>query len=81
MKSRIEELLRQVRDRKITPEAALGRLADYPYQDLDFAKIDHHREVRKGFPEIIYGLGKTDAQILKIAREIVKKGGTSWSRG
>lgn len=75
MKSRIEGLLKRVRDREITPEAALECLADYPYQDLDFAKIDHHREVRKGFPEIIYGLGKTDAQILKISREIVKKGG------
>jgi NCAIR mutase (PurE)-related protein len=75
MKSRIEELFRQVRDGKITPEAALDRLADYPYQDLDFAKIDHHREVRKGFPEIIYGLGKTDAHILRISREIVKTGG------
>ena len=76
MKSRIEELFRLVRDREITPEAAIERLADYPYQDLDFAKIDHHREVRKGFPEIIYGLGKTDAHILEISRQIVKKGGS-----
>jgi NCAIR mutase (PurE)-related protein len=75
MKSRIEELLKQVRDRKISPEEALESLSDYPYQDLDFAKIDHHREVRKGFPEIIFGLGKTDAQIIGISREIVKKGG------
>jgi len=74
MKSQIEELLRRVRDRKMTPEEALRRLGDYPYQDLDFAKIDHHREVRKGFPEIIYGEGKTDAQILRISREIVDKG-------
>jgi pyridinium-3,5-biscarboxylic acid mononucleotide synthase len=76
MRSQIEELLRQVRDRKLSPEAALNRLKDYPYQDLDFAKIDHHREVRKGFPEIIYGQGKTDAHILKIAKAIVRKGGS-----
>jgi pyridinium-3,5-biscarboxylic acid mononucleotide synthase len=76
MKSRIEELFRQVRDREITPEEAIELLADYPYQDLDFAKIDHHREVRKGFPEIIFGLGKTDSHILEISREIVKKGGS-----
>ena len=75
MKSQIKELLRKVRDRELTPDAALERLAHYPYQDLDFAKIDHHRELRKGFPEVIYGLGKTDAQILTISREIVKKGG------
>jgi len=70
----IEDLLKRVHERAITPEEALRALKDYPYQDLHFAKIDHHRELRKGFPEIIYGLGKTDRQILDIAREIVKKG-------
>jgi hypothetical protein len=58
----------------MTPQDALKVLEDFPYQDLDFAKIDHHREVRKGFPEIIYGLGKTDEQILRIAEAIVGKG-------
>jgi NCAIR mutase (PurE)-related protein len=75
MKSRIEELLKNVRSGKISPEEALRHLSDYPYQDLDFAKIDHHREVRKGFPEIIFGLGKTDAHIVRISKEIVKRGG------
>jgi len=74
MRLQIEDLLKKVYERKISPEEALHALKDYPYQDLSFAKIDHHRELRKGFPEIIYGLGKTDAQILDIAREIVKKG-------
>ena len=74
MRSQIENLLKKVYERKISPEEALQALKDYPYQDLRFAKIDHHRELRKGFPEIIYGLGKTDAQVLEIAREIVKKG-------
>jgi NCAIR mutase (PurE)-related protein len=45
-----------------------------PYQDLAFAKIDHHRELRRGFPEIIFGQGKTPDQIVKISREILKKG-------
>ncbi len=76
MKSQLEDILRRVHDRKISPKEALRILKDYPYQDLDFAKVDHHRELRKGFPEIIYGLGKTDEQILKIAREIIKKGGS-----
>jgi NCAIR mutase (PurE)-related protein len=76
MKSQLEDILRRVRDRKLSPKDALHLLKDYPYQDLNFAKIDHHRELRRGFPEIIYGLGKTDEQILKIAGEIIKKGGS-----
>ena len=76
MKSKIRDLLHKVREGKLTPDEAMRRLEDYPYQDLGFAKVDHHRELRKGFPEIIYGLGKTDGQILGIAREIVKKGGS-----
>jgi NCAIR mutase (PurE)-related protein len=76
MKSQLEETLKKVHAGKLSPEEALKKLKDYPYQDLEFAKIDHYRELRKGFPEIIYGLGKTDEQILKIGREIVKKGGS-----
>jgi len=74
MKSQIEDILSKVQRGKLSPKEALRLLKDYPYQDLNFAKIDHNRELRRGFPEIIYGLGKTDEQILKIAREIVKKG-------
>jgi len=74
MRSQIEDILKRVHERKISPAEALHALKDYPYQDLRFAKIDHHRELRKGFPEIIYGLGKTDKQVLAIAQEIVKKG-------
>ena len=74
MKSQIEDILNQVHKGKLSPKQALKRLKDYPYQDLAFAKIDHHRELRRGFPEIIFGLGKTADQIIKISREILKKG-------
>ena len=74
MKSQLEEILIQVQKGKLSPKTALKRLKDYPYQDLAFAKIDHHRELRRGFPEIIFGLGKTAEQIIKIAREILIKG-------
>ena len=74
MISRLEDILDKVAAGRLTRADALRELKDYPYQDLDFAKIDHHRELRKGFPEIIYGPGKTPDQILKIALEIVKKG-------
>jgi hypothetical protein len=73
MKSLLEDVLKKVHKGKLTPEEALDTLKDYPYQDLTFAKIDHHRELRKGYPEIIYGLGKTDEQIITIAQEIIKK--------
>jgi NCAIR mutase (PurE)-related protein len=76
MKSQLEDILRKVHAGKLSPEEALKKLKDYPYQDLKFAKIDHHRELRKGFPEIVYGLGKSDEQIMEISREIVKKGGS-----
>jgi pyridinium-3,5-biscarboxylic acid mononucleotide synthase len=74
MKSQIENILTKVHKGEMNPREALKILKDYPYQDLDFAKVDHHREIRKGFPEIIYGLGKTDDQIIKIAKAIVRKG-------
>jgi NCAIR mutase (PurE)-related protein len=74
MKSQIEDILNRVHSGALTPHDAMKVLKDYPYQDLDFAKIDHHRELRMGFPEVIYGLGKTDDQIVRIAKAIVQKG-------
>lgn len=73
MKANIEDLLKKVHKGVLSPEKALTILKDYPYQDLIFAKIDHHRELRRGFPEVIYGPGKTDEQIVKISRAILKK--------
>ena len=75
MKSQLKVVLNKVHLGKLSPEEAFLVLKDYPYQNLGFAKIDHHRELRKGFPEIIFGMGKTEEQILKISREIIKKGG------
>jgi NCAIR mutase (PurE)-related protein len=74
MKKRLEEILEKVRDGQLTPAQALERLGDFPYCDLDFAKVDHLREVAKGAPEIVFGLGKTPVQIVRISREILKKG-------
>ena len=74
MKTELREVLEKVAAGGMSPEEAFQKLRDYPYQDLGFAKVDHHREVRKGFPEIIYGQGKTAAQILGIAEEICRRG-------
>jgi NCAIR mutase (PurE)-related protein len=74
VKKRLQEILKRVSERRLSPEKALEALTDFPYRELDFAKVDHHREVRKGTPEIVFGLGKTPDQIVRIAREIIKKG-------
>ena len=55
---------------------AIRELRYLPYSDLGFARVDHHRAIRQGFPEVILGLGKTPAQIAAIASEIVTRGST-----
>jgi NCAIR mutase (PurE)-related protein len=74
MKIRLQEILEKVHKGEMTPEDALSSLKDYPYQDLAFAKIDHHRELRRGFPEVVFGLGKTEKQIEEICHNIIKNG-------
>jgi pyridinium-3,5-biscarboxylic acid mononucleotide synthase len=74
VKKRLEEILEKVRAGKLTPAKALELLEGFPYCDLEFAKVDHHREVAKGTPEVVFGLGKTPVQIGRIALEILGKG-------
>lgn len=62
----IKELLEQVRDGHMTPEAAEIRLRDLPFEELDFAKLDHHRSVRRGFGETVFCQGKTAEQCAEI---------------
>lgn len=58
----------------MTVKKALDSLEGYPFCDLDFAKIDHHRELFRGVPEVVFAPGKTPEQIAMIAGEIIKKG-------
>lgn len=74
MKSLLKDILEQVHQGQLTVDKAVNKLKDFPYQDLGFAKVDHHRELRKGYPEIIFGLGKTEDQIKKISKAILDKG-------
>jgi pyridinium-3,5-biscarboxylic acid mononucleotide synthase len=71
-------LLDAVSDRLIAPDLAhrqlLAVMRDQPFEDLGFAKVDHHRSIRQGFPEVILGLGKTADQIAAIAARIVARG-------
>jgi pyridinium-3,5-biscarboxylic acid mononucleotide synthase len=58
---------------KLTPAQAIERLKHLPFEDLDFAKVDHHRTLRQGFAEVIFGKGKTAEQIAKIVRAMLGK--------
>ena len=54
-----KELLEAVRDGKVSVEEAAEQLKTLPYENLGFARLDHHRELRTGFPEVIFSQGKT----------------------
>ena len=67
-------LLEDVADHRQTPEEVLSKLVRLPYEDLGFAKIDHHRSLRTGLPEVIYGAGKTIEQIVAIFERLSASG-------
>ena len=67
-------LLRQVQEGRLAPEDALLELKMEPFEDLGYAKIDHHRQLRQGVPEVIFGSGKTAGQIAGISRALLDKG-------
>jgi NCAIR mutase (PurE)-related protein len=71
---RIESLLNSVKSGKTSIDEAMLQLKSLPFEDLGFARVDHHRSLRKGFPEVIWGEGKTSGQILKIMKQLKKKG-------
>jgi NCAIR mutase (PurE)-related protein len=75
IRERVRDLLQQVADGTVTPERALQDLTEEPMESLDFATIDHHRALRQGFPEVIYGAGKTSGQIVAIAEKIAERNG------
>jgi NCAIR mutase (PurE)-related protein len=76
----LQELLERVASGSIDVAAARDQLLDVlrarPFEDLGFARVDHHRSVRQGFPEVVLGLGKTPAQIAAIAAQIAAHGST-----
>ena len=71
----IRKLFEQVRQGKTSPDEAVNRLRHLPFEDLGFAKVDHHRALRNGMPEIILGEGKTAAQVAGIFARLAKHGG------
>lgn len=70
---RLRTLLEEVRQGSVEVDAALLQLRHMPFEDLGFAKIDHHRAIRHGIPEVIFGKGKTPEQIVTIASHLAEK--------
>ncbi len=78
---KIERILKDLSSGKATVSEAMELLRTLPYEDLHFAKLDHHRELRKGIPEAVYSPGKTDEQVLRIAeRTLDRKGEAVFTR-
>jgi NCAIR mutase (PurE)-related protein len=71
----LASLLEDVRCGAVTPDEAAARLRRLPFADLGFARVDHHRRLRQGLPEAIYGPGKTPAQCAEIVSELLAGGG------
>lgn len=70
----IKRILQEVQNGTSSVDSALQQLRDLPFEDVGFAKIDHHREIRTGYPEVIFCAGKTTGQILKIMEMMKEKG-------
>ncbi len=68
----ILKLLKRVEAGKLSAHAAVERLKHLPFEDIDFAKVDHHRALRQGYAEVIFGKGKTPGQVAEIVRTMVK---------
>ena len=74
-KTEVLELMRRVKDGNVSPEDALEKMRLMPFEDLGYAKVDHHRAIRQGAGEVIYGQNKTPEQIISIV-EAMQKAGT-----
>ena len=73
-KTSLLELLAEVQRGQVSPESASERLASLPFEDIGHARIDHHRSLRLGLPEVIYAAGKTPQQTAEIFARMAEKG-------
>jgi NCAIR mutase (PurE)-related protein len=72
---RVEEILSSVRDGTISVEDGVAALEMLPFEDMGFACLDHHRQIRKKFPEVIYSPGKSCEQLVQIMESLIRQGG------
>ena len=73
-KDQVRKLLLEVKAGETEPDEALKKLAGLPFEDLSYARVDHHRELRSGFPEVIFGQDKNPEHIVGIAERILAHG-------
>src|ERR1700751_4495617 len=66
------KILEAVESRKLSPGAAIERLTHLPFEDLGFAKVDHHRALRQGFAEVVFAKGKTPQHVAEIVRAMLR---------
>jgi NCAIR mutase (PurE)-related protein len=71
----LRKLFEQVRKKRMSPDEAVSRLRHLPFEDLGFAKVDHHRALRQGMPEVIFSQGKTPTQVAKIFSRLAEHDG------
>jgi len=71
----LRQLFDQVRKKRVSPDEAVERLRHMPFEDLGFAKLDHHRALRQGMPEVIFSQGKTPSQVAGIFTRLAEHGG------
>src|SRR5580700_10325110 len=69
----LRALLGQVREGAVDVDAAMERMRHLPFEDLGFAKVDHHRALRHGIPEVVFGLGKTPEHVIAIAGKLLER--------
>ncbi len=69
----IKRVLESYRKGELSVGDAVDRFRDLPCEDLDFANVDHHRSVRQGYPEVVFGAGKTDEQVVEIVRAMLDR--------
>jgi len=74
--AQVEALLAEVAAGQITPESALRRLRHLPFEELPFARVDHHRQLRQGQPEVVFCAGKTVPQVLTICERLAEHAGS-----
>jgi len=74
-KAKIRNVLKSLQTGKINIDQAFASLKHLPFEDLSFAKIDHHRQIRQGIPEVVFATGKKDEDVVSIARAIFRKSG------
>lgn len=70
----LQQLLEDVQSGSVDVADALGRLRHLPFEDIGFAKVDHHRALRCGMPEVVFGKGKTPEQVVGIAERLLERG-------